>query len=152
MPSRPDDYIIRPERERTAIETLRSMATGSIDAIEAAARQVITVTAILLGVYYHASGGKDLGANPVSVRLVVMTPVVCWIASLICSGVALHPRSWRVRVTSEKDAEEDVERIRKHKYYWYMWAVSLLVLGAACLLLVMASRLNLLPYRFEAGS
>jgi hypothetical protein len=152
MPTKPDDPIIRPERERTAIETLRSMATGSIEAIEAAARHVITVTAILLGVYFHATGGEGLGAHPLGVRLAVMTPVVCWIASLICSGVVLHPRSRRVRVTSEKDAEEDVERIRKQKYRWYMWAVSLLVLGAACLLLVMALRLNLLPYGFGAGS
>ena len=147
-----DDPVIRPQREETALKTLRAIATATIDTIEAAARQVITVAAVLLGVYYNASTGANLASHPVGVRLTFLTPVVCWIASLVCSVVALHPRAWRVRLTSEVDAKEDVERLRKHKHRWYMRAIVLLVVGTACMLVVLALRLNLLPYRFEIGS
>ena len=144
MSTKPNDTVYRPEREMVALETLRGMAAGSVETIEVAARQVITVVAVLLGVYFHAIAVKDLTTQSLGIRLAFLTPFICWIPSLICSAVALHPRAWRVRMTGERDAEEDVASIRTYKYKWYMLAVSLLVLGTTCLLFVMALRLKLL--------
>ncbi len=110
--------IIIPEPNPFWKKNAESLVGGSIEAMEDTAKQIIVLTGLLEGLYFHAITFSDLrGALEGSMLTVYLAPLVLWLASLLCAMLTLSRKDYDININSSSDSKQVYEVIVKNKYF-----------------------------------
>lgn len=106
----------------------------SIKAIEEAAKQIIGVTGILEGLYFHAIAyssvrGKVDGWSV----LIYVAPLCCWLVSLTLALLVFFPRTYATNFNSARESRSAFERLVAYKHNMLKNAGFWMALGALAL-------------------
>lgn len=119
-------------------QAVKDLLRESIVVIESASRQLITVNGIVIGVYFHAIAySQTVSELGVFASLVYLTPVVCWLLSLVFAVLVTSPKSRPMRYINEDIAQKDFMQIANEKFENYRLSQILFIAGVSCLLLVL---------------
>jgi len=119
-------------------QAVKDLLKESIVVIESASRQLITVNGIVIGIYFHAITYSQTASRlSILASLVYLTPVVCWLLSLVFSVLVIGPKSRPMRYLNEDIARKDFVQIAHDKFKKYRWSIVSFIAGVVCLLLVL---------------
>lgn len=119
-------------------QAVKDLLKESIVVIESASRQLITVNGIVSGIYFHAITYSETATKlSILASLMYLTPIVCWLLSLVWSMLVIGPKSLPMRYLNEDTARKDFEHIAHDKFIRYRWSIKLFIAGVVCLLLVL---------------
>lgn len=121
-------------------ELARETVMSSAATIEETAKQLIGITAILEGLYFHAITFADLRGRVTELLplLAYLTPLVFWTFSLIAAGLVFFPRTYVINLNSSEAAKELYEDAVRRKYWCLEFALGWLVVGAMGITLAVA--------------
>lgn len=109
-------------------ENARKLVGESISTIEAVAKQIIVVTGLLEGLYFHAITFSDLrGSLSGGMVWVYLSPIVLWLASLFFAMWTLSPQAQEININSSRSSKETFEDIVARKHLRLMISESLLL-------------------------
>jgi hypothetical protein len=98
-------------------ENARKLVGESISTIEDVAKQIIVVTSLLEGLYFHAIAFSDLrGVLNGDLLLVFLAPIVLWIMSLFFAMLTLLPKAHRININATSSSKETFEKIVSEKH------------------------------------
>lgn len=125
-------------------EVARETVKGSAAAIEETAKQLIGITAILEGLYFHAIAFADLHGQVVGLlpMLAYLAPLVFWTFGLIAAALVFFPRMYGMNLNSSEAAKTLHENAVRRKYLCLVLALVWLVVGAAGLVVAVTTYLN----------
>jgi hypothetical protein len=127
----PPDELIGETREFWR-EMGRTMVRESLGTIDATARQIIAVTGVLEGLYFHAIAFGDLrGQVSGGQEYVYMLPVLLLLFSLIAALMVFLPDRYRVNIHSSQASQLVYGRVVKSKLWMLRAASAFLVAGVA---------------------
>jgi hypothetical protein len=119
-------------------EVGQELVKGSIQSSEEAAKQIIAVSGILEGLYFHAIAFSDLRCRLVGWQIVVyLLPLVLWLASLGSALLVFLPRPYRLNISSSDTCKEAYKEITQSKLVRFQAAAILLALGVLALMLAL---------------
>jgi len=98
-------------------DTLREQVKQSPDALEAAARQIVTSTSLLQAIYFAAISVSDVRAviaPPVLYAFII--PIPFWLLGLFFAIRVFSPRTYESNLDSPDIARETFLRIVKYKH------------------------------------
>ncbi|MEI6105252.1 MAG: hypothetical protein WCP70_15040 [Methanothrix sp.] len=108
----------------------------SITIIEDVAKQIIVMTTLLEGLYFHAITFSDLrGTLSGGIVLVYLAPIALWLISLFFALWTLTPRDYRVNINSSRDSKETFEKLVSDKHIRLIFAESILITSFLSLLI-----------------
>jgi len=114
-----------------------------IEVIDSAARQLITITAFLQGIYFAAISLSDFKKQAATWQLaILLIPAVLWLVSLVLAVVTFMPATRRIKRDS---AREDLIRIRDAKYCTLRASFYVLLASLAVLLVDVVIYLRWIP-------
>ena len=109
-------------------ENAKKLVGESISTIEGVAKQIVVVTSLLEGLYFHAITFSDLrGSLSGSMLLVYLAPIVLWLASLFFAMWTLSPKAHDININSSRDSKETFEDIVSEKHLKLKVAEALLL-------------------------
>jgi hypothetical protein len=109
-------------------ENARKLVGESITTIEAVAKQIIIVTGLLEGLYFHAITFFDLkGYLSGEMVWVYLSPIVLWLASLFFAMWTLLPQAQEININSSRSSKETFEDIVARKHLRLMISEALLL-------------------------
>ena len=109
--------IVVPEPNPFWKKNAESLVGGSITAMEDTAKQIIVLTGLLEGLYFHAISFSDLrGALDGLMLVVYLAPLVLWLASLLCAMLTLSRKDYDININSSSNSKQVFESIVKNKY------------------------------------
>jgi len=109
--------IIVPEPNPFWKKNAESLVGGSIAAMEDTAKQIIVVTSLLEGLYFHAITFSDLRGELEGDMLVVyLAPLALWLASLSLAILTLSRKDYQININSSSDSKQVFEAIVEKKY------------------------------------
>lgn len=112
-----DSPIIIPEPNPFWKKNAESLVGGSIAAMEDTAKQIIVVTSLLEGLYFHAITFSDLRGELEGGMLVVyLAPLALWLASLSLAMLTLSRKDYQININSSSDSKQVFEGIVERKY------------------------------------
>ncbi len=118
----------------------------SINSIESAAKQIITITGIVTGIYFHAITFTDIRKEATTLAgIIYVLPIILWLLSLIFSFKVLNPKVYLMSFTTEEIAKENYRLLSKKKYSQYRYAYQLFLVGIAAVALALIHYLFMLP-------
>ena len=88
----------------------------SISSVEDSAKQFVTITGLLEGIYFHAVAFSDVRYAEGSSLLIYVSPVVFWLLSLIFAVMVLVRKKYGLNINSSRDSKEKFEEILEGKY------------------------------------
>lgn len=110
--------IIVPEPNPFWKKNAESLVGGSIEAMEDTAKQIIVLTGLLEGLYFHAITFSDLrGALEGFMLVVYLAPLVLWLVSLSFAMLTLSRKDYDININSSSDSKKVFEAIVENKYY-----------------------------------
>ena len=111
-----------------ACETVKTSAAT----IEETAKQLIGITGILEGLYFHAITFADLRGKVTGLLplLAYLAPLIFWTFSLIAAGLVFFPRMYAMNLNSSEAAKAMYEDAVRRKYWCLVFALGWLVVGA----------------------
>ena len=92
----------------------------SVSIVEDTAKQFVTVTGLLQGIYFHAITFSDVKVAEGYSVLIYLAPLVLWLLSLIFAVMVLFRKIYRININSTSDSKEKFEEMVKAKYR-YIW-------------------------------
>ncbi len=113
-------------------EVARETVKGSTAAIDETAKQLIAITAILEGLYFHAITFADLRGQVTELLplLAYLAPLIFWTFSLIAAGLVFFPKVYTMNLNSSEAAKTLHEVSVRRKYQCLMLSLVWLVVGA----------------------
>jgi hypothetical protein len=115
-------------------DTARGLLGDSIKSIEETAKQIIGVTGILEGLYFHAIAYSDVrGELSGGLLMLYVAPLLCWLVSMCCALLVFFPRTYDSNISSWRESKATFERVVIYKHAWLKAAGILLALGAVSL-------------------
>jgi len=109
--------IIVPEPNPFWKKNAESLVGGSIAAMEDTSKQIIVVTSLLEGLYFHAITFSDLrGELEGGILVVYLAPLALWLASLSLAILTLSRQDYQININSSSDSKKVFEAIVKKKY------------------------------------
>jgi hypothetical protein len=123
-----------------ARETVKTSTTS----IEETAKQLIGITAILEGLYFHAITFADLRGAVAGLlpMLAYLAPLVFWTFSLIAAGLVFFPRMYEMNLNSSEASKALHENAVRRKYWCLVIALGWLAAGAMFLIAAVGIYLN----------
>ncbi|HII00121.1 TPA: hypothetical protein HA351_00215 [Methanosarcinaceae archaeon] len=105
----------------------------SVSIVEDTAKQFVTVTGLLQGIYFHAIAFSDVkGAEGYSV-MIYLAPLVLWLLSLIFAVMVLLRKRYKININSTSDSKEKFEEMVKVKYRYIRVSGVFLILSFVAL-------------------
>ena len=125
-------------------ELARETVKGSVTSIEETAKQLIGITGILEGLYFHAITFADLRGQVTELlpTLAYLAPLIFWTFGLIAAGLVFFPRMHRMNLNSSDEAKRMHENAVRRKYLFLMLSLVWLVVGAVGLIVTVGVYLN----------
>jgi uncharacterized membrane protein len=134
----PPDELTKETREFWR-EVGRTMVRESIASIDETAKQIIGVTGVLEGLYFHAIAYTDLRGQVTGGELAVyLAPLVLLLFSLVAALLVFFPDRYRVNVHSSEGSRKTYESVVSRKLQCLRIASVCLILGVAALVLALA--------------
>jgi len=110
--------IIVPEPNPFWKKNAENLVGESISSMADVAKQIIVVTSLLEGLYFHAITFSDLrGMLDGGQLLVYLMPIAPWLASLIFAMWSLSPKDYQININSSHESKQTFEEIVNTKYY-----------------------------------
>lgn len=120
--------VIPPEANPFWKESAKKLVGESISAIEDVAKQIIVVTSLLEGLYFHAIAFSDLRGTMMGVLIwVYLAPIVLWMAGLFFAMWTLLPEAHEININSTRSSKEAFEEIVNEKHFRLMIAETFLL-------------------------
>lgn len=88
----------------------------SVSVVEDTAKQFVTITGLLQGVYFHAIAFSDIRQAEGYSVLIYLAPLVLWLLSLIFAVLVLFRRRYEINIKSTSDSKEKFEEMVNTKY------------------------------------
>lgn len=106
------------------------LVSDSISSIEEVAKQIILVTSLLEGIYFHALTSSDMKA-PLhgKIAFLYLLPILLWFLSLIFSLFTLFPNRYQININSTHDSREIFGKILFKDYKLLMISEIFLILS-----------------------
>ena len=112
-------------------QTAKGLLTESIKSIEEAAKQIIGVTGVLEGLYFHAIAYSDVRVGLKDWEaLVYILPLLFWLVSLGCALLVFFPSTYDANINSWRESRATFEKIVRRKHMMLKAAGATLALGA----------------------
>jgi hypothetical protein len=122
--------IIVPEPDSFWRENAKKIVGESIANIDETAKQLIVVTSVLEGLYFHAISFSDLRLNINGWMITLfLAPIVLWVLSLLSSVWVLTPIPYRVNIQSSKNSKDTFAEMVTLKYFRLRIAVFFLAIS-----------------------
>jgi|PlaIllAssembly_1097288.scaffolds.fasta_scaffold1185883_1 hypothetical protein len=110
--------IVVPEPNPFWKKNAECLVGGSIAAMEDTAKQIIVVSSLLEGLYFHAITFSDLRGELEGFMLAVyLSPLALWLAGLSFAMLTLSRKDYQININSSSDSKQVFEAIVKNKYY-----------------------------------
>ncbi len=135
------EYIEEPEE--FWIEALKNSLKESVTNIESAAKQIIPVNGLVIGIYFHAVTFGKIKFVSTVIGLLYIMPIILWLLSLIWSFLVFGPKKRTIHLTSETDAQKDFEDIAAYKYKHYQISFIFFLAGIVSLAFVLMHYLRI---------
>lgn len=124
------------------LETVRNAAKESVSALEEAAKQMITITSLLQGIYFAAISFSDIKKalgqfTDIQGWLItgaLLLPLLLWIISLAFAVLVFKPRLYLTNLDSPDVARKSYEEIITYKHQQLQRSHLMLVLGFVSLI------------------
>lgn len=118
----------------------------SISSVEDTAKQFVTITGLLEGIYFHAIMFSDLkNVEGISV-LIYAAPLVLWFASLIFAVKVLVRKKYDININSSRKSKETFEEILEEKYKLIRRSSVFLILSFMALIIALLHYMGILSY------
>ena len=118
----------------------------SISSVEDTAKQFVTITGLLEGIYFHAITFSDVkNVEGISV-LIYVAPLVLWLASLIFAVMVLVRKKYGLNINSSRDSKEKFEEILEGKYQLIRISGGFLILSFVALTIAVLHYMGILSY------
>jgi uncharacterized membrane protein len=102
-------------------ENARKLVGESVSTIEDVAKQLIVVTSLLEGIYFHAIAFSDLsGSLSGGLIWIFLAPIVLWLMSLFFAMWTLLPKAHIININSTSSSKETFEKIVSEKHLMLM--------------------------------
>ena len=88
----------------------------SISSIEDTAKQFVTISGVLQGIYFHAIAFSDLKNASFHTILIYVTPLVLWFLSLLFAVFVLFRNKYKININSSEISKQCFEKIVVGKY------------------------------------
>jgi hypothetical protein len=124
-------------------EVGRDMVRNSIETAESTAKQIIVVTGILEGLYFHAITFGDLRTGSLNGRqvLIYLVPIFLLLLSLTAALLVFFRRTYKFNFNSSEASQLLFEGTVRWKQ-WFLWIASFfLVLGVLAILIAVGTYL-----------
>lgn len=141
QPEPPDPNL--EEGRRFWRELGRGLVSESIKTVDETARQIITVTGLLEGLYFHAISFSDLRSQLTGLdKLIYIAPLALLLVSLVAAFAVFFPDRYRVNIFSSTGSKETFEAIVRSKLFAMRVAAAFLILGVGGVALAMVAYLG----------
>lgn len=135
------------------LATTREAAKESIKALEEAAKQLISLTTLSQGIYFAAVSFGEVkktldhmaGPGRWALGLLLLLPLLFWIASLAMATFVFHPEVYRTNLESPDLARATYQEVVAHKHQQLNRAHLTLMVGFVFLLINLAVYLLFVP-------
>jgi len=97
-----------PEEETRKFwrDNARAMLGESIGALEGAAKQIIVVTSLLEGIYFHAIAFSKIKSSlTILSGIIYLAPFLLWLISLLFALLVFLPRNYEVNINSFRNSK-----------------------------------------------
>ena len=134
---------IIPEPDPFWRKNAHKLVEGSIDTLDNMAKQLIVLTGLLEGLYFHAITFSDLRGT-LSGWLIwsYIAPIALWMISLLFAVWALFPKTYNINIESSRNSKETYEQIVSQKHIRLKIAAVLLVISFLPLIVAVYYYLN----------
>ena len=109
------------------------MVGESISIVEDTAKQFVTITGLLQGIYFHAITFSDIKKAEGYSVLIYLAPLVLWFLSLIFALMVLLRKRYKININSTSDSKEKFEEMVNVKYRYIQISGVFLVLSFVAL-------------------
>jgi hypothetical protein len=120
----------------------KALITGSIDAVDSVAKELIAVAGILEGLYFHAIAFGDLRDKtkypPALLDQQVwwyVLPIGLLLVSLVCALAVFFPKRYQLNIHSSQASQLVFERIASRKLWWVRTSAVFLIAGVVATLI-----------------
>lgn len=122
------------------------LVSDSIYSIEEVAKQLILVTSLLEGIYFHAITSSDIKALlHGKIAFLYLMPIVLWLLSLIFALLTLFPNKYHININSSHDSREIFEKILFKDYKLLITSEIFLIVSFIALFFTMWHYLLVVP-------
>ena len=111
-----DIPLVIPEPNTFWKQNAEKLVGESISSVEDTARQFVTITGLLEGIYFHAIAFSDVKYAEGSSLLIYVAPLIFWLLSLIFAVMVLFREKYDLNINSSRDSKEKFEKILERKY------------------------------------
>jgi hypothetical protein len=111
-----EDPVIAAEPNSFWKQNAEKLVGESISSVEDTAKQFVTITGLLEGIYFHVIAFSDVRYAEGSSLLIYVSPVVFWLLSLIFAVMVLVRKKYGLNINSSRDSKEKFEEILEGKY------------------------------------
>lgn len=118
----------------------------SISSVEDTAKQFVTITGLLEGIYFYAITFSDVkNVEGISV-LIYAAPLVLWLLSLIFAVMVLVRKKYGLNINSSRDSKKKFEEILEGKYQLIRISGGFLILSFVALTIAVLHYMGILSY------
>lgn len=142
--------IVMPEPNPFWKQNAEKLVGESISSVEDTAKQFVTITGLLEGIYFHAITFSDIkNVEGISV-LIYVAPLVLWLASLIFAVMVLVRKKYGLNINSSRDSKKKFEEILEGKYQLIRISGGFLILSFVALTIAVLHYMGIFSsYTFE---
>jgi len=135
--------MIIPEPDPFWRQNAQKLVEGSVDTLDNMAKQLIALTSLLEGLYFHAITFSDLkGTLSGWLIWIYIAPIALWMLSLLSAVWTLFPKTYIINIGSSRNSKETYEQIVSKKHFRLKIAAALLVLSFLPLMVAVYYYLN----------
>jgi p-aminobenzoyl-glutamate transporter AbgT len=145
--------------DRFWLDTARSATKESIGALEDDAKQLISITSLIQGIYFAAISFGDLKMALVVhdwqgwlTVLLFASPIALWLVSLAFAVRVFTPEIYKTNLQSPDLAKGMLQQITAYKYKQLRWAHVALLLGFVLLVINIVLYLGWMPQSVASPS
>ncbi len=105
----------------------------SISVVEDTAKQIVAVTGVLQGIYFHAITFSDMKKAEGYSVLIYLAPLILWLLSLIFALMVLLRKRYKININSTSNSKEKFEEMVNIKYRYIRVSGAFLILSFVAL-------------------
>lgn len=138
--------VVTPEPNPFWKQNAEKIVGESISSVEDTAKQFVTITGLLEGIYFHAITFSDVKNVEGSSVLIYVAPLVLWLLSLIFAVMVLVRKKYGLNINSSRDSKEKFEEILEGKYQLIRISGVFLILSFVALTIAVLHYMGILSY------
>lgn len=135
----PGGLPVEDETRKFWRDNAKAMLRESIGGLEGAAKQIIVVTSLLEGIYFHAIAFSEIKKSLTIISgIFYLTPFLLWLISLLFASLVFLPRNYAININSFRSSKETFIKLVSYKHKMLKISQWLLFISFIFLLIAMA--------------